>query len=67
MGLRLQREEADKNKDEQTEVCAEGEDRQRSVQGRNVHGVADAQREDGAPRANVGPGEEVGARRRKRR
>ena len=69
MCLRAEGEEADQNNDELTSVEAKGEDRERAVQGGEMHWMADAKRADRAPRSNVPEQQGEGSRhgRQKRR
>ena len=53
MRLRPQGEEANENIDQSASLDPEGQDRERALQGREVHGVANEQRPNGAPRTNV--------------
>ena len=54
--------EADQNNDEQAAMDTGGEDRQRAVQGGEVHCMADASREDRAPRRDVPKQQREGSR-----
>ena len=47
MRLRPQGEEADEDIDQSASLDPEGQDRERALQGREVHGVANEQRSDG--------------------
>ena len=53
MRLRPQGEETNEDIDQSASLDPEGQDRERALQGRKVHGVADEQRPNGAPRTNV--------------
>ena len=53
MRLRPQGEEANEDIDQSASLDPEGQDRERALQGREVHGVVDEQRPNGAPRTNV--------------
>ena len=53
MRLRPQGEEADEDVDQSASLDPEGQDREWALQGREVHGLANEQRSDGAPRTDV--------------
>ena len=53
MRLRPQGEKADEDTDQLASLDPEGQDREWALQGGEVHGLADSEREDGAPRTDV--------------